>query len=56
MGYENAGGAVWLGTKQDLVVRHTHTTANFETDNAQTFEHTTSIQALADTSNFGTYY
>ena len=23
MGYENAGGAVWLGTKQDLVVRQT---------------------------------
>ena len=35
MGYENAGGAVWLGTKQDLVVRHTlltlRHTANFET-------------------------
>ena len=35
MGYENAGGAVWLGTKQDLVVQHTlwtlRHTMNFET-------------------------
>ena len=55
MGYENAGGAVWLGTKQDLVVRHTmltlRHTANFGTfyllsTNWQTWHHMSSVHTV----------